>query len=185
MDRGCTAARRASPRGRPNQRLPDMPWRPPDDASPSGVVMRTARLRSGSWRKTPGCPRPACPGCPPRLLRRGRPGRARRCRRPSLSVAETRRFISRLTDRRPTPVDYIPHRPRGRRRRRYQARISHCERRGHSPQNCPVLRSSAVAVSAGVDEFLLSIGPKPGHVPRGRSPIPRIRQWRPRRPLPW
>lgn len=51
-----------------------------------------------------------------------------------LNVAEIRRLISRLTDRRPTRVDCILHWSHGWRRRcRYQARISHYERRGHSP----------------------------------------------------
>lgn len=34
------------------------------DATPSGVVTRTARLRPGSWRKAPVRPRPGCPCCP-------------------------------------------------------------------------------------------------------------------------
>lgn len=64
MARACTAARRASRRSHPSRRLPDVPWRPRGDAAPSGVVMRTARLRSGSWRKAPVCPCPGCPCCP-------------------------------------------------------------------------------------------------------------------------
>ncbi|MFD6999957.1 hypothetical protein ACFWA5_27725 [Streptomyces mirabilis] len=49
-------------------------------------------------------------------------------------MAEIRRLTSRLTDRRPTRVDCILHWSHGwRRRRRYPARISHYERRGHSP----------------------------------------------------
>jgi hypothetical protein len=45
------------------------------------------------------------------------------------------------------------------RRCRYPARISHYERRGHSPPNCPATTTRTVAVSAGVDEFSLRIGP--------------------------
>ena len=50
-----------------------------------------------------------------------------------LSLAEIRRLITRLTDRRPTPVDHILHWSTWRRRRQHQARISHYKRRGHSP----------------------------------------------------
>ena len=50
-----------------------------------------------------------------------------------LSLAEIRRLIHRLTDRRPTPVDHILHWSTWRRRRQQQARISHYKRRGHSP----------------------------------------------------
>ncbi|MEV6192906.1 hypothetical protein AB0M19_10945 [Streptomyces sp. NPDC051920] len=39
----------------------------------------------------------------------------------------------RLTDSRPTPVDHILHWSTWHRRCQYQARISHYERRGHSP----------------------------------------------------
>ncbi|OQQ13822.1 hypothetical protein B0675_26700 [Streptomyces sp. M41(2017)] len=50
-----------------------------------------------------------------------------------LSLAEIRRLITRLTDRRPTPVDHILHWSTWRRRRQHQARTSHYKRRGHSP----------------------------------------------------
>ncbi len=50
-----------------------------------------------------------------------------------LSLAEIRRLIHRVTDRRPTPVDHILHWSIWRRRRQHQARISHYKRRGHSP----------------------------------------------------
>ncbi|MER7225567.1 hypothetical protein [Streptomyces rubradiris] len=43
-----------------------------------------------------------------------------------------RRLITRLSDRRPTPVEHIPHWSAWRRRRR-QARTSRYKRRGHSP----------------------------------------------------
>ncbi|MFF0451443.1 hypothetical protein ACFYT4_34655, partial [Streptomyces sp. NPDC004609] len=49
------------------------------------------------------------------------------------SLAEIRRLINRLTDRRPTPVDHILHRSTWRRRRQHQARLSHYKQRGHSP----------------------------------------------------
>ncbi|MGW7793652.1 MULTISPECIES: hypothetical protein [Streptomyces] len=44
-----------------------------------------------------------------------------------------RRLITRLTDRRPTPVEHILHWSAWRRRRQHQARTSHYKRRGHSP----------------------------------------------------
>ncbi|MEV6133397.1 hypothetical protein AB0M05_42485 [Streptomyces violaceusniger] len=50
-----------------------------------------------------------------------------------LSLAEIRRLITRLADRRPAPVDHIPHWSTWRRRRQHQARTSHYKRRGHSP----------------------------------------------------
>lgn len=50
-----------------------------------------------------------------------------------LSLAEIRRLITRLTDRRPAPVDHVLHWSTWRRRRQRQARISHYKRRGHSP----------------------------------------------------
>ncbi|MFF9808728.1 hypothetical protein ACF1G5_27060 [Streptomyces coeruleorubidus] len=50
-----------------------------------------------------------------------------------LSLAEIRRLITRLTDRRPAPIDHILHWSTWRRRRQHQARVSHYKRRGHSP----------------------------------------------------
>ncbi|QER90486.1 hypothetical protein F3L20_33150 (plasmid) [Streptomyces tendae] len=50
-----------------------------------------------------------------------------------LSLAEIRRLITRLTNRRPTPVEHILHWSTWRRRRQHQARTSHYKRRGHSP----------------------------------------------------
>ncbi len=50
-----------------------------------------------------------------------------------LSLAEIRGLITRLTDRRPTPVEHILHWSTWRRRRQHQARTSHYKRRGHSP----------------------------------------------------
>ena len=50
-----------------------------------------------------------------------------------LSLAEIRRLITRLTDRRPTPIEHILHWSTWRRRRQHQARVSHYKRRGHSP----------------------------------------------------
>ncbi|MGY5052308.1 hypothetical protein ACWDE0_43240 [Streptomyces sp. 900105755] len=44
-----------------------------------------------------------------------------------------RRLITRLTDRRPTPVEHILHWSTWRRRRQRHARTSHYKRRGHSP----------------------------------------------------
>ncbi|CAM5253002.1 hypothetical protein SANTM175S_05559 [Streptomyces antimycoticus] len=41
-----------------------------------------------------------------------------------LSLAEIRRLITRLADRRPTPVSHILHWSRWRRRRQYQAHVS-------------------------------------------------------------
>ncbi|GAB1339807.1 hypothetical protein ACE1SV_63970 [Streptomyces sp. E-15] len=41
-------------------------------------------------------------------------------------------MITRLTDRRPTPVEHILHWSTWRRRRQHQARTSHYKRRGHS-----------------------------------------------------
>ncbi|TQE20169.1 hypothetical protein SipoB123_29470 [Streptomyces ipomoeae] len=52
-----------------------------------------------------------------------------------LSLAEIRRLITRLTDRRPAPIDHILHWSTWRRRRQHQARISHYKRRGHSPRH--------------------------------------------------
>ncbi|MGX1117396.1 SRSO17 transposase [Streptomyces ambofaciens] len=50
-----------------------------------------------------------------------------------LSLAEIRRLITRLTNRRPTPVEHILHWSTWRRRRQHQARTSHYKRRGHIP----------------------------------------------------
>ncbi|KAF5999251.1 hypothetical protein BOG92_051995 [Streptomyces sp. WAC00263] len=50
-----------------------------------------------------------------------------------LSLPEIRRLITRLTNRRPTPIEHILHWSTWRRRRQHQARISHYKRRGHTP----------------------------------------------------
>ncbi|OYP19677.1 hypothetical protein CFC35_38775 [Streptomyces sp. FBKL.4005] len=50
-----------------------------------------------------------------------------------LSLAGIRRLITRLTGRCPTPIGHVLHRSAWRRRRRHQARVSHCERSGRSP----------------------------------------------------
>ncbi|AYA20067.1 hypothetical protein DCW30_15340 [Streptomyces alfalfae] len=50
-----------------------------------------------------------------------------------LSLAEIRRLITRLTNRRPVSIDHILHWSAWRRRRQQQARTSHYTRRGHPP----------------------------------------------------
>jgi hypothetical protein len=55
------------------------------------------------------------------------------CSRARSRNVEIRRLITRLTDRRPTPVEHILHWTRWRRRRQHQGRTSHYKRRGHGP----------------------------------------------------
>ncbi|RCH58283.1 hypothetical protein DT019_39000 [Streptomyces sp. SDr-06] len=50
-----------------------------------------------------------------------------------LSLAEIRRLTNRLIHRRPAPVEYVLHWSHWRRKRQYQARLSHYKRRGHTP----------------------------------------------------
>ncbi|WUK09390.1 hypothetical protein OG842_43800 (plasmid) [Streptomyces sp. NBC_00376] len=50
-----------------------------------------------------------------------------------LSLAEIRRLIHRLTNRRHAPVDHILHWSTWRRKRQHQARTSHYKQRGHAP----------------------------------------------------
>nr|WP_079408494.1 hypothetical protein [Streptomyces sp. 3211] len=49
-----------------------------------------------------------------------------------MSLPEIRRLISRLTRPR-SSVDHVLHWSRWRRRRQFQARVSHYKRRGHTP----------------------------------------------------